>query len=172
MMPEWPPVAMTFHSFHLMVGLGFFFIAVTLLACWLWWRGTLFQTRWLLWVFVFSIPLPYLANQLGWATAEVGRQPWVVYGLMRTTDGVSKVVSASQTLSSILMFGLIYALLFAVFLYVLNDKIQHGPDPIKPGGAGGGGGLAAVTGLRAGTGGGSLTRPEDASTANDSQSSN
>ncbi|HRT09594.1 MAG TPA: cytochrome ubiquinol oxidase subunit I [Candidatus Paceibacterota bacterium] len=172
---DWPPVAMTFHSFHLMVGLGFFFIAVSLLACFLWWRGTLFQTRWLLWVFVWSIPLPYLANQLGWVAAEVGRQPWVVYGLMRTTDGVSKVVSAPQTLGSIILFSLIYALLFAVFLYVLNDKIQHGPDPVtpgRPGGDAGPGGLAAVTGLRAGTGGASLTMPGDGPAPADSQSSN
>jgi len=94
---------------------------------------------------------------------------------MRTTDGVSKVVSAPQTLGSIILFSLIYALLFAVFLYVLNDKIQHVPDPVtpgRPGGDAGPGGLAAVTGLRAGTGGASLTMPGDGPAPADSQSSN
>jgi cytochrome d ubiquinol oxidase subunit I len=156
---DWPPVAITFHAFHIMVGLGFLFIALTLLACYCRWRNTLFEKRWLLRVFVAVIPLPYLANQLGWVTAEVGRQPWVVYGCLRTSEGLSKAVSAGQTLGSILMFILIYALLFAVWLYVLNDKIHHGPEPVAPPSATTAGGLAALVAQRAGTGGGSLTMP-------------
>jgi cytochrome d ubiquinol oxidase subunit I len=159
---DWPPVAITFHSFHLMVGLGMLFIALSGLGCFLLWRRTLFQKRWLMYVFMFAIPLPYAANQLGWVTAEVGRQPWIVYGLLRTSDGVSKAVSGNQILSSIIMFSIIYVLLFAVFLYVLNDKIKHGPDPVHPTQATGTRGLADIAGLRAGTGGGSLTSPEDA----------
>ncbi len=159
---DWPPVAVTFQTFHLMVGLGFLFIALTMLGAWLWWRGTLFSKRWLMYVFVFVIPLPYIANQAGWAAAEVGRQPWLVYGLLRTSDGISKTVSSAQTLGSIIMFGVIYLLLFAVFLYVLNDKIQHGPEPVHPAGATTGKGLADVAGLRSGTGGSSLTMPGDA----------
>jgi cytochrome d ubiquinol oxidase subunit I len=159
---DWPPIAITFHSFHLMVGMGMLFIGITLYACWLRWRGTLFDKRWLMWSFVFIIPLPYLANQLGWVTAEVGRQPWVVYGLMRTSEGVSKAVSASQTLNSIIMFGIIYLLLFLVWIYVLNDKIQHGPEPVHAHEATSGQSLADIAALRAGTGAGSLTMPGDA----------
>jgi cytochrome bd ubiquinol oxidase subunit I len=158
-----PPVAATFYAFHLMVGLGFLFIALTLVASYFRWRGTLFEKRWLLKIFVAAIPLPYLANQLGWVTAEVGRQPWVVYGLLRTQDGLSKAVTAQQALGSILMFGVIYGLLFAVWLYVLNDKIRHGPDSMTAPPAPGGGNLADLAGLPTGTGGVSLTMPGDAS---------
>ena len=122
--------------------------------------GTLWDKRWLLWAFVLAIPLPYVANQVGWVTAEVGRQPWIVYGLLRTKDALSKSVTAGQTLASIILFGIIYALLFAVWLYVLNDKIHHGPDPVHPPGETPSGTLAAVAGLRAGTGGASLTHPD------------
>jgi len=128
---DWPPVAITFHTFHWMVMLGMLFIGLTLLANFYRWRGTLFEKRWLLWIFVWVIPLPFAANQLGWVAAEVGRQPWVVYGLLRTTDAVSKSVSAGQVLGSIIMFSVLYALLFAAFLYILNSKIQHGPDEVS-----------------------------------------
>ncbi|HWQ92732.1 MAG TPA: cytochrome ubiquinol oxidase subunit I, partial [Clostridia bacterium] len=168
---DWPPVALTFQSFHLMVGLGMFFIAITLLACWFWWRKTLFEKRWLLWIFVFAIPLPYVANQVGWVTAEVGRQPWVVYGLLRTSDGISRAVSSGQTIGSIIMFVTIYTLLFAVFLYVLNDKIQHGPDPVHPPAGTSAEALADVAGLRAGTGASSLTQPGDAQSPADEKPS-
>ncbi len=154
---DWPPVGMTFFSFHLMVALGMFFIVVTALALYYRWRGTLFDQKWLLWVFVLSIPLPYLANQIGWVAAEVGRQPWTVYGLLRTSDSVSKAVSPGQTIGSIIMFLVIYALLFAVFLYVLNDKIHHGPDPVTPTTGTSPRDLADVAGMRAGMGGNSLT---------------
>ncbi len=158
---DWPPVALTFHAFHIMVGLGFFFIAMTLLASFLRWRGTLFSKRWLLWGFVLSIPLPYAANQFGWVTAEVGRQPWIVYGLLRTSEGLSHAVGSTQTFGSILMFVLIYALLFAVWLYVLNDKIHHGPEPAQAAAGTSAHSLADLAALRAGTGGGALTRPDD-----------
>ena len=126
-----PPVAIPFYSFHIMVGLGLFFVGITVLAAVLRWRRQLFQTRWLLWVFVFSVVGPYIANQLGWVAAEVGRQPWIVYELLRTPDGLSEAVQANQVLGSIIMFGLIYAMLFAVWLYVLNDKIKHGHEPVE-----------------------------------------
>lgn len=156
---DWPPVALTFHAFHIMVGLGFLFIALTLAASFWRWYGTLFNKRWLLWLFVLCIPLPYVANQLGWVTAEVGRQPWIVYGLLRTSEGLSHAVGSTQTLGSILMFVLIYALLFAVWLYVLNDKIHHGPEPLEPHAGTTRQSLADLAALRAGTGGGALTRP-------------
>ncbi len=159
---DWPPVAITFHSFRLMVWLGLLFIALTALAAWLHWRGRLFETRWLLWVFVWAVPLPYLANQVGWIAAEVGRQPWVVYGLLRTSDALSKAVKAEQVLGSIIMFLIIYALLFAVFLFILDQKIRQGPEaPEHPEPAPTGAGWLKAAGARAGTGGGSLADAEE-----------
>ncbi|GMV37089.1 MAG: cytochrome ubiquinol oxidase subunit I [Fimbriimonadales bacterium] len=128
---EWPPVALTFHSYHIMVLLGVFFIVITLFAQFLRWRGTLFQTRWLMWVFVFAIIGPYIANQLGWMAAEVGRQPWVVYGLLKTADAFSPTVPAAQIATSIALFIVIYTLLFFLWLFVLNNKIHQGPVEIE-----------------------------------------
>jgi len=159
---DWPPVAVTFHSFHSMVWLGGFFIAITLFATYLRWRGTLFEKRWLLWVFVFAVPLPYIANQLGWVTAEVGRQPWIVYGMLRTSDAVSKTVVANQVLGSLIIFLLIYVMLFAVWVYVLDSKIKHGPETVEAAPAvTSPSALLGVASLRAGTGGASLTAAEE-----------
>ncbi len=116
-----------FQFYHLMVAFGMFMIALTLYACYQWWRGKLFQQRWMLWVFVFAVIIPQLANQFGWYSAEMGRQPWVVYGLLRTSEALSQVVTANQVLFSLIMFTLIYTLLFALFIYLLNKKIQIGP---------------------------------------------
>jgi cytochrome d ubiquinol oxidase subunit I len=124
---DWPPVQRTFQSFHLMVAIGFATFGLTLLALAFFWRGSLFQTRWLMWLFVFAIIGPMVANQVGWLVAEFGRQPWVVYGLMRTEDAVSPSVRVSQVWSSVVMFSLVYSLLLALFLYLLNQKIRHGP---------------------------------------------
>lgn len=123
-----PPVTAPFYSYHLMVAIGLALLALSLVAAFLRWRGTLFQKRWLMWTFVFAVIGPYLANQLGWMAAEIGRQPWIVYGLLRTADAVSRVVPAGQVLGSIVMFSIIYALLFMVWVYVLHNKITHGPD--------------------------------------------
>jgi cytochrome d ubiquinol oxidase subunit I len=81
-----------------------------------------------LWLLVFAVLGPQFANQLGWWSAEVGRQPWIVYGLLRTSDALSKVVRAEMVVTSLVLFTLVYALLFALFVYLLNDKISHGPD--------------------------------------------
>jgi len=78
-------------------------------------------------VFVLSVLLPQMGNQAGWFAAEMGRQPWVVYGLLRTSDALSKSVTANQVLFSLIMFMVVYLLLFILFLYLLNKKIQHGP---------------------------------------------
>lgn len=123
-----PPVSMTFQMYHLMVALGLYFIVVTLYALYLLWRGTLFQTAWLMRLFVVSVILPYVANHAGWIAAEVGRQPWSVYGLLRTSDSVSKSVDAASVWISLIMFGVIYSMLFILFLYTLDRKIKHGPD--------------------------------------------
>jgi cytochrome bd ubiquinol oxidase subunit I len=124
-----PPVAIPFLTYHLMVAIGLGCIALTTYATWRYWRGTLYTCRWLLWVFVFAVLGPYLANQAGWVAAEVGRQPWIVYGMLRTSDALSAAVRAEQVLGSIIMFGVIYTLLLSVWIYVLNDKIQTGPEP-------------------------------------------
>ncbi|MEZ4886484.1 MAG: cytochrome ubiquinol oxidase subunit I [Chitinophagales bacterium] len=116
-----------FQFYHLMVAIGMALILLSLIGCWKWWRGTLFDSKWLLWIFVFAAILPQLANQFGWYAAEMGRQPWVVYGLLRTSDALSKAVTANQVLFSLIMFALIYTLLFVLFVYLLNKKIQNGP---------------------------------------------
>lgn len=128
---DWPPLVVPFLTYRIMVGLGVFMLALTALGLWMNWRGTLVKRRWMMWTFVVSVFAPYIANQTGWVSAEVGRQPWVVYGLLRTKDAVSPAVSGVETLISIIMFGIIYVLLGAVWVFVMNSKIQHGPDSSK-----------------------------------------
>lgn len=123
-----PPVNFVFQTYHLMVALGMLLIGIGVLGAFLWWRGGLLEKRWFLWILVFSVLAPQLANQLGWWSAEVGRQPWIVYGLLRTSDGLSKVVRSEVVVASLVLFTLVYTLLFALFVYLLNDKIAHGPD--------------------------------------------
>jgi cytochrome d ubiquinol oxidase subunit I len=123
-----PPVNIVFQSYHLMVAVGFALIALSLIGIFMLWRGKLFEMRWLLWIFVFSVLGPQLANQLGWISAEVGRQPWIVYNLLRTSEALSKVVTANQVMFSLILFMLVYALLFVLFIYLLNEKIKHGPE--------------------------------------------
>lgn len=125
-----PPVNLVFQTYHLMVAIGFTLIAISLLGVFFWWRGTLFKQKWLMWIFIFSVLLPQIANQVGWITAEVGRQPWIVYGLLRTSEGLSKAVEAGQVWFSLILFTLIYAGLFILFIYLLNEKIQHGPEDV------------------------------------------
>jgi cytochrome d ubiquinol oxidase subunit I len=131
-----PPVEASFLFFHGMVAIGFSLIAISALGFLYFRHGSLHERRWLLWILVFSVLGPEIANQLGWFAAEVGRQPWIVYGLMRTPEGLSKIVKADVVLTSLILFTFIYFLLFAVFIYLLNDKIQHGPhdDDLIPSG--------------------------------------
>jgi cytochrome d ubiquinol oxidase subunit I len=123
-----PPVVIPFFAFHLMVALGMMFISLTVLGSFLLWRGVLFSTKWLMWIYVFAVAGAFAANELGWVAAEVGRQPWAVYGLLRTSKAISKAVPAEHVLISIGLYGLIYTLLFFVWIYVLSNKIQHGPE--------------------------------------------
>jgi cytochrome d ubiquinol oxidase subunit I len=116
-----------FQFYHIMVSIGMLLILSTLLACWYWKKGTLFEQKWLMHFFAWSVLLPQIANQAGWYTAEMGRQPWVVYGLLRTSDALSKSVTANQVLFSLILFMVVYSLLLALFLFLLTRKIQHGP---------------------------------------------
>lgn len=153
-----PPVLLSFFSFRVMVGVGSFLIALVAVAWYFFWKRTLFQKRWILWAFVVAIFPALLANHAGWVSAEVGRQPWVVYpevqwtggapgegdvvvgpdgfvnykpgtGL-RTTDAVSRSVGSEQVIASIIGFGLVYSLLFVVWIWVLHHKISAGPEGI------------------------------------------
>jgi cytochrome d ubiquinol oxidase subunit I len=123
-----PPVNLSFQFYHIMVAAGVGMIVVAGLGFLYFWQGSLFEKRWLLWLLALSVLGPQIANEAGWFAAEVGRQPWIVYGLLRTPEGLSAVVKADAVLTAIVLFSLVYLLLFAVFLYLLNDKIQHGPD--------------------------------------------
>lgn len=128
-----PPVNFVFQTYHAMVTIGFGLIGLSLIGVFLWWRGLLFAEvgwvrRFVLPLMVLSVLGPQLANQLGWFSAEVGRQPWIVYGLLRTSDALSKVVKADAVLTSLILFTILYVLLFILFIFLLNDKIHHGPD--------------------------------------------
>lgn len=128
---HWPPLLPTFFSFHLMVALGMLFIGYGSLGMLLLWRRRLFSgalSRWYLRAALLLAPLPLLANELGWITAEMGRQPWIVYGLLRTTDAVSLAVPAWQVLASLLVFVVVYAALGALWLYLLLRAIKRGPE--------------------------------------------
>lgn len=127
---EKPPVNIVFQAYHFMVAIGFLLIVISVISVYYWKKGTLFSKRWLLWILVFSVLLPQIANQLGWITAEVGRQPWLVYGILKTADGLSKAVTEGQVWLSLSLFILIYVSLFMLFLYLLNEKIQHGPEDV------------------------------------------
>lgn len=123
-----PPVNIVFQAYHFMVAIGFFLIAISIISIIYWKRKKLFETRWLLWVLVFSVLGPQIANQIGWIAAEVGRQPWIVYGMLRTSEALSKAVESGQVLFSLILFIIIYGLLFVLFIYLLNEKIKHGPE--------------------------------------------
>ena len=116
-----------FQFYHIMISIGMFLIALTFYACFLWWKGKLFETKWVMWIFSFSVILPQIANQAGWFAAEMGRQPWIVYGHLRTSEGFSQEVSANQIVFSLVMFTVVYTILLLLFLYSLNKKIKHGP---------------------------------------------
>jgi len=129
---EIPPLFITFVSYHNMVLLGMYFIFITALGTYFLWKKKLWDKKKLLKIYIWSIPLPVIACQLGWIAAEVGRQPWIVYKLLKTSEAASITVSAGEILFSIILFGVIYLLLFALFLFVLIKKIKHGPEPINP----------------------------------------
>lgn len=125
----WPTnIPLLYYSYHIMVGLGTIFIATLLIAAYLLWRRRLYSSRWMLWILMLAFPFPYIANTAGWMTAELGRQPWLVYGLMRTVDGTSLTVSAGNTLFTLLGFLGMYFVVGVLFLLLVIKAINHGPD--------------------------------------------
>lgn len=130
---EWPPILPVFVSFHVMVALGTFFIFFTLLGLYLMFKKKLYDTGWYLTAALFSIPLPIIAIELGWITAEVGRQPWIVQGLLKTKDAVSVTVPAWQILLSIVLFSIIYLVLGMVWLNLLGQAVRKGPEEATAG---------------------------------------
>ncbi len=125
---NWPTnIPLLYYSYHIMVGLGTIFIAIMAAAAFLLWKRRLYSTRWFLWILMLSFPFPYIANTTGWMTAELGRQPWLVYGLMRTADGISPVVSAGNGLFTLLGFMGMYTLLGLLFLFLVMREVFHGP---------------------------------------------
>ena len=121
-----------FYAYHIMAGLGTWFVLLMVVAALLLWRGRLFTSRWALWALLLSFPLPYIANTAGWMTAELGRQPWLIYGLMRTSEGFSATVSASNGLFTLLGFMGLYALLGLLFTVLIYREISNGPEAKKP----------------------------------------
>jgi cytochrome d ubiquinol oxidase subunit I len=127
---EWPDnIALLYFSYHIMVGLGTMFIAILVLATWKLFRGTLFDSKFILWTLMLALPFPFIANTAGWITAEVGRQPWIIFGLMRTRAGVSPLVSAGNAWFTLLGFLGLYTILGILFLFLVYREIEHGPAP-------------------------------------------
>jgi cytochrome bd ubiquinol oxidase subunit I len=125
---EWPTnIPLLYYAYHIMVGLGTIFMAIMLISGIQLWRKKLYDSRWLLWILMLSFPLPYIANTAGWLTAEIGRQPYLVYGVMRTADGFSKSVSASNAWFTLLGFMGMYTMLAMLFLFLVQREIAHGP---------------------------------------------
>lgn len=122
-----PNVSAVFQVYHLMIYMWCVMFVLVLIGLYYWKSGQLFTKPWFLRCLVFSVAAPQLANQAGWVAAEMGRYPWVVQGLLRISEGLSKAVTAEHVLGSIIMFGVVYSFLLALFIYLLNEKIQHGP---------------------------------------------
>jgi cytochrome d ubiquinol oxidase subunit I len=127
---EWPQfVPLVYYSYHIMAGLGTVFIVLMGLAVFFLWRRTLFTKRWLLWALMLALPFPFIANTLGWVTAEAGRQPWIIYGVLRTAQGSSQNVSSGNVGFTLLGFMGLYALLALVYFMLLLRIIRQGPEP-------------------------------------------
>jgi cytochrome d ubiquinol oxidase subunit I len=122
-------IPLLYYSYHIMVGLGTIFIVVMLVSAWLLRKDRLYRVRGWLWVLMLMLPFPFIANTAGWLTAELGRQPWLIYGVMRTGEGSSSNVSAGNTLFTLLGFMGLYSLLAILFLFLTRREIEHGPVP-------------------------------------------
>jgi cytochrome d ubiquinol oxidase subunit I len=127
---QWPTnIPLLYFAYHIMVGLGTIMIAVMVGATFLLWRRKLYESRWILWIIMLCVPFPYIANIAGWLTAEVGRQPWLVYGLLRTTEGYASNVHAGNALFTLLGYMGLYLVLGVLFVFMIQREIAHGPSP-------------------------------------------
>jgi cytochrome d ubiquinol oxidase subunit I len=125
---EHPPIEIVYYAYHIMVGLGTMFIALFALSAFLLWRGRLFESRGVLWLLMLAMPFPYIANHAGWIVAEVGRQPWVVYGLQRTSMATSQNVTAGMTYFTLFGFMGLYALVGILYLLLFFRIVTRGPE--------------------------------------------
>ncbi len=138
---QWPDtIALLYYSYHVMVGLGTIFIAVMAVAALLLRRNNLYESQWMLWLLMLCVPLPYIANTAGWMTAELGRQPWLIYGVMRTAHGISPRVGAGNAWFTLIGFMGLYTVLGILWLFLVYREIEHGPErlhnvPDAPAGA-------------------------------------
>jgi cytochrome bd ubiquinol oxidase subunit I len=140
----WPDnIELLYYAFHIMAGLGTILVAIALVAVVLWWRRRLERSRPMLWILLLAFPLPYIANTTGWMTAELGRQPWLVYGLFRTAQGASPTVHSGTVLFTLMGFCGLYLALGLLFLFLIGREIAHGPGALAPA-ARGGAGIAHV----------------------------
>jgi cytochrome d ubiquinol oxidase subunit I len=125
---QWPSaLPLLYYSYHIMAGLGTYFVALMAVAGFLLLRGTLYTARWVLWPILLSFPLPYIANTAGWMTAEIGRQPWLVYGLIRTAEGYSRHIGPGTSLFTLLGFLGLYSVLSVLWIVIVYTSIQRGP---------------------------------------------
>ncbi|HET6148801.1 MAG TPA: cytochrome ubiquinol oxidase subunit I [Polyangia bacterium] len=127
---DWPTnIELLYYVFHVMVGLGTIMMALMALAALQAWRGRLHHTRPLLWILMLTFPLPYIANGAGWLSTELGRQPWLIYGLLRTADGSSVSVHAGDALFTLIGFAGMYLVIGVTFLFLVAREVSHGPPP-------------------------------------------
>jgi cytochrome d ubiquinol oxidase subunit I len=126
---NWPDnIPLLYYSYHVMVGLGTFFIGIMTLAAFLLWRRRLYESRWMLWILMLAIPFPFIANTAGWFTAELGRQPWLAYGLFRTQEGVSPLVSSGSVLFTLIGFAGMYLVMGLLYILLMVREVAHGPE--------------------------------------------
>jgi cytochrome bd ubiquinol oxidase subunit I len=127
---NWPDnIPLLYYSYHVMVGLGTIFIAVMVVAAFLLWRGRLYGSRWMLWVLMLAMPFPFIANTAGWLVAELGRQPWLAYGLLRTSEGVSPQLSSGNVLFTLIGFAGMYLIIGLLYILLIVREVDHGPRP-------------------------------------------
>jgi cytochrome d ubiquinol oxidase subunit I len=126
---NWPDnIPLLYYSYHIMVGLGSIFIGIMMLAAFMLWRGWLYTFRPMLWVLMLAVPFPFIANTAGWFVAELGRQPWLAYGLMRTSEGVSPLLSSGSVLFTIIGFAGMYLVMGLLYIVLMVREIGHGPE--------------------------------------------
>jgi cytochrome d ubiquinol oxidase subunit I len=129
---DWPDnMPLLFYCFHIMIGLGTIFIAILGVEALLLWRNVIWNSRAALWILMMFLPFPFIANTAGWITAEVGRQPWLIYGVMRTEQGTAPHLSAGNVLFTLLGFMGIYTVISVLFLYVVYREIERGPEVVR-----------------------------------------